>query len=379
MKALILRGFVGGMLASSLFVLHLSSVGAQSLQPPGAEGKLPEIRTWFAAAIEDHFGAFTLLNEKYREALGRLLEAETQATHLEGALQVRKEIEVFGTGENFNATQLSLRLATLPALRTLQTTYVNEHTRILTSLREPIGATLREYDQYLGSLQDTLTRGGQLEEAFAVKQTRVSLKENPNRAVKEALGMPPEAPDIFGATAATSEGPTGGAVAPAGATQQSMTGRVLITAKGDVEVLHNGEKLKIRNQADQTPHFAGKTTDRTFRTGDYIVLRVRTPSVFRGIVAAIRDSREKREVAVKLHHWRFLGEIIDAEAVTADMIRGSQDMLERGTSDQYGLRYRTELGIRPEAEGGSDWVKASKPKEWFCIGFVLSAEMLADP
>ena len=59
--------------------------------------------------------------------------------------------------------------------------------------------------------------------------------------------------------------PVGGnSLAPA------MNGNLLIEAKGEVEVYHNGRKIVLRDKSDDSQHFRVKVPERTFKAGDMV-------------------------------------------------------------------------------------------------------------
>jgi hypothetical protein len=83
---------------------------------------------------------------------------------------------------------------------------------------------------------------------------------------------------------------------------------------------------------------------------------------------------------VKKSDWRFLGEATDPRKITAAEIQASQELLASMSPDPEGEAEREKLGILPESKGGSEWVKTGKQMNgWYCVGFVLTDEMLKTP
>lgn len=160
----------------------------------------------------------------------------------------------------------------------------------------------------------------------------------------------------------------------------SVEGSLLVVAKGEVEIYHNGKKAVLRDKADDDQHYRAKVPPRAMKAGDVIVLRVLSPYVYRVISAAISLPKNGGQIAIKKQHWRFLGETIDPRKVTAADIQASQSMLADGAPDGNGELEREKFGFVPSARNGSDWVKtADRLNRAYCIGFVLTQEMLNAP
>jgi hypothetical protein len=157
----------------------------------------------------------------------------------------------------------------------------------------------------------------------------------------------------------------------------SVEGSLLVVAKGEVEIYHNGKKAVLRDKAENDQHYRAKVPPRAMKAGDVIVLRVFSPYVYRVISAAISLPKKGGQIAVKKQHWRFLGETIDPRKVTAADIQASQAMLAEGDPDGNGELEREKFGFVPQAKNGSDWVKtADRLNRAYCIGFVVTQEML---
>jgi len=159
-----------------------------------------------------------------------------------------------------------------------------------------------------------------------------------------------------------------------------VNGNLLLEAKGEVEVYQNGRKIVLRDKADNNQHYRVKVPERSFKAGDVIVLRVRSPFVYRAIAAAINLTGKAGQIAIKKSHWRFLGENKDAGKLTAAEIAASADLMASASPDPAGEAEREKLGMLPEAKGGSEWVKTVRQLNGFyCVGFVLTPEMLQSP
>ncbi len=160
----------------------------------------------------------------------------------------------------------------------------------------------------------------------------------------------------------------------------TVNGDLLIDAKGEVEVHYNGRKLVLREQPGNGQHFVMKVPERAYKVGDVIVLRVRSPFVYRAIVAAINLPGKAGQIAIKKSDWRYLGESLDARKITAADIAACQAIPVSASPDPNGADERDKLGILPESQGGSDWVKTEKQSNgWYCVGFVITPEMLKTP
>lgn len=157
----------------------------------------------------------------------------------------------------------------------------------------------------------------------------------------------------------------------------TVNGNLLIEAKGEVEVYHNGRKIVLRDKADSKQHFLVKVPERAFKAGDAIVLSIRSPYVYRTIAVAINLVNKGGQIPVKKANWRFLGEGKDARNITAADIEACQELPATGNPDPDGDSGREKLGILPESKGGSEWVKTAKQlNQSYCVGFVLTDEML---
>jgi hypothetical protein len=169
------------------------------------------------------------------------------------------------------------------------------------------------------------------------------------------------------------------AVEPLGA-QASIRGNLLLEAKGEVEVYQNGRKIVLRDKSEGQ-HYLVKIPGREFKSGDTFVLRVLSPYVYRTISIAINlDGGKGGQVPVKAANWRFLGEDAVAAKITAADIMACQEPVALGAPDATGEVQRAKLGMIPADQGGPDWVKSAKQLNgWYCVGFVLTDQMLKNP
>lgn len=160
----------------------------------------------------------------------------------------------------------------------------------------------------------------------------------------------------------------------------TVEGSLLVVAKGEVEIYHNGKKAVLRDKSDDEQHYRAKVPPRDLKAGDVFVLRVYSPYVYRVISAAISLPKKSSQIAVKKQHWRFLGETVDPRKVTAAILHASQAMLADGAPDGNGEAEREKFGFVPSAQNGSDWVKTpDRLNRAYCIGFVLTQDMLDAP
>ncbi len=357
------RGFGGQFPA--LVALAISMGFACFVPQASAEDSgLAGVREWFAEAASPHLKGYVQLNENYRKALNRLLEAQTQAANLDGAMQIRQEMEAFADGRDFDAAVFRKRAENASSdLRNLQATYVSEHARITANARVPLLAALVGYEERLGQLQDELTRNSQLEEARAVSRIREEIQRSPAEAANAALAATESGSELVKLAAFTKEPVSDG-----------MTrGNLLLIVKGEVEIFHNGRRVTVKNQANHKSHFHAKIPERAFKAGDSIVLRVRSPYAFRAVAAAIKVADKPGLSSIKNAHWRYLGANKDGSKITAEDIASSQERLGTGTPDNNGADGREALGLPPVREGGSDWVKTQEQLNgWYCIGFLSS-------
>ncbi len=163
------------------------------------------------------------------------------------------------------------------------------------------------------------------------------------------------------------------AALPGAAWAEDFSGNLLLVAKGEVEVYHNGRKIVLRDKADDHQHFRVKLPERSFNAGDVIVLQVRSPYVYRAISAAVNLAKKAGQIPIKKEHWRFLGANADPRKITAATLQASQVVPASAEPDGNGEAEREKLGFLP----GSDWVKtADNLKSSYCIGFLITQEML---
>lgn len=353
-----LLSVLAGLLATGTVMAQVENKGTALLA----------VQKAFAQDVGPHLNAYAQLNEGYRKALERLLDEQTKSANLEAAVQVRKEIEAFGNGRNFEEKAFRERMAgSAGTLRSLQNTYLVSHAKITTDVRAPMLAALAAYEQRLTQLQDDLTRTAKLEEAQAVSATREEVKKSPATAIHAALAATEAGADFQGLAVLPSQS----------AAEGEINGNLLLVAKGQVELFHNGRKVVVRNQAEHKEHFMCKVPERTFKEGDTVVLRVHSPVVYRAITAAINRAGKGGQIPIKNAQWRFLGENRDAGKLTAEDITASNTMLSSAQPDGNGEKDRDGLGILPVAKGGSDWVKsANQLNNWYCVGFVVTKDMI---
>ena len=159
-----------------------------------------------------------------------------------------------------------------------------------------------------------------------------------------------------------------------------VNGDLRIDAKGEVEIYYNARKLVLRGERGNGQHFVVKVPERAYKAGDAVVLHVRSPVVYRAIVAAINLTGKAGQIAIKKSDWRYLGEDQDPRGITAAQIEASETLPVSASPDPDGAAERDKLGILPESRGGSEWVKTEKQSNgWYCVGFVITPEMLKTP
>jgi|GEM_PF-2500225 len=157
----------------------------------------------------------------------------------------------------------------------------------------------------------------------------------------------------------------------------TVEGNLLLQIKGEVEVFHNGRKIVLRDKMEDIQHYGLKVPARSFKAGDVIVLNIRSPYVYRAITAAVNLVKKGGQIPVKQQHWRFLGMDKDARKIAAADILACQDVPAAAAPDGNGEEAREKLGFLPN---GSDWVKTKDQlNKWYCMGFVLTQEMLDAP
>jgi hypothetical protein len=160
----------------------------------------------------------------------------------------------------------------------------------------------------------------------------------------------------------------------------ALNGNLLLEAKGQVELYHNGKKLPMSNEADNKQHFRAILPARPFKVGDVIVLRTLSPYSYRSAAIAITPVRQSGQIAVKRNDWRYLGTDKSANKINIGDIQSNKDIPALGIPDGHGTFERGMLGMVPAAQGGSDWVASpTLLNQWYCMGFVITAKMLKTP
>jgi hypothetical protein len=162
--------------------------------------------------------------------------------------------------------------------------------------------------------------------------------------------------------------------------QNPVDGNLLLEAKGEVELYHNGKKVPLRNQAESRQQFRVKLPTRSFKAGDVFIVRILSPYVYRATAVAIDLDRRSGQIPVKRNDWRYLGQPKNAAKFTAADVQSCKDIPVKGTPDGHGIDEREALRMVPVAQGGSDWVASPNLlNEWYCMGFVLTPKMLKAP
>ena len=326
-----------------------------------------ESQAWLAVQLQPKLAAYIKLNDGYKTALNRLLDSQTQSSNLSGAIDVRKEIETFADGRNFNEEAFKKRISeTLTPLKQLQTTYLIEHARLTTNLRPQMNQIASEFTQRLEADRDALTRDSKLAEAQQVEAMIKEMKRSPSVSINNAL-LAANAPQLVGL-----------AIFPDDPSRfDAVEASLLLHSKGEIEIYHNARKIPSRNQSTSKSQFAAKVSPRTFRDGDTIVVKAKTPYVYRAIVVAFHLSDRSRQIPVILTDWKFLGEDVDPEKLTTEDVLTVKEGMVSGTPDEYGTKDRVTFGFVPENKGGSHWVKTrDQLKGYYCAGFVITADML---
>jgi hypothetical protein len=162
--------------------------------------------------------------------------------------------------------------------------------------------------------------------------------------------------------------------------EKPVSGNLLLEAKGQVELYHNGKKIPLRNQAENRQQFRVKLPARSFKAGDVIVVRILSPYSYRATAVAIDLDRSFGQIPIKRNDWRYLGEPRNATKSTAADVQACKDIPVKGIPDGHGIFEREKLGMVPDAKGGSDWVASPMLlNEWYSMGFVLTPKMFKTP
>jgi hypothetical protein len=348
----LLRGGSSGMwilLTLISFALLSPPLPCHSQETP-ATPALADLQSRFDEDMARLNQPISQLNTSYLEALKRLMSSETASGKLDGALQVKTEIEDFGDGTDSTIDTFKARETDHPAIRSMRAKYLTERERLWSLGKRGREFLLVNYRAALTTLEEDLTKQENLDGAITVRKARDALDRDPR----------------------FHEG-----VAPAG-TSASLEARVHFVAKGDVELRHNGTKLSHRNtSSERSKYIDGTSSDASFSVGDILVVRMKATAVNRGFVMSIEGIDGKAAIPVTVDDYRYLGGAISGKEANPDIETLIKIVTrpERGPADPDMATMWSEKPISDRSRAGSEWIKCGPGEDWHHYAVLLKAEM----
>ena len=290
------------------------------------------------------------LNESYAAAIKRLLAERSKAGDLDAAVATKKEMEAFGDGSEFSRSAFERRASDDVQLQNLRDTYLAERQRLEKARWTKVRPLVESYRKQLADLALALTQSGELELAVKARETGLALDKDSRFSVR------PEAADD-------------------GEDQsEEFKGRLIFLGKGEYEIRLNGKRLSYRNASKDPEHYVEFASDPAmFRIGDVVSIRMNSPYVYRGFIAAIESEDGSVVAPFRRSHYRILDKRFedDAEAV----LKLPANAVASGGDAQQKPAWQARK-LHPVTRQLAEWVAIGSGKEWFSCAVVLSEEML---
>lgn len=334
----------GGLLA---LVLSTFSVARESPDFPD----LSDLRRKFEEAFAKLEQPIADLNGSFSQALKRLMDSETAKGHLDGALEVQKEIEAFGDGSSFAPRSFVERKPNHEGLAQLRSKYLAERERLWKTGAKGRGDLLKGYGKALLALEQEQTRQGRLDLALLARQAR------------ETMGNDPRF--------------NGDAISLAGS--DSFAAVIHFVAKGEVELRHKGERLSYRNTSpDRDKYIDGSSIEFRVEPGDVIHVRMRATAVFRSLILTLESKAGDRAIPLALSDYRYLGVKADAAMLNPKV----EDLLkvdahpEAGSPDGDMADMWNRKSISNLSRTTAEWVKCGDGSDWHDYAIIIQREMM---
>ncbi|MCB1202930.1 MAG: hypothetical protein KDN18_01630 [Verrucomicrobiae bacterium] len=343
----LVRRFVGSLL--SLLALAVSTIStAQETQDFPA---LSDLKGKFEEALAKQEQPITDLNGSFSQALKRLMDSETAKGHLDGVLQVQKEIEAFGDGSTFAASSFLDRKTNHEALALLRTKYLSERERLWRTGAKDRDDLLKSFEKALLALEQEQTRQSHLDLALLARQAREGMAQDPRFNGNEPL-LPGS--DSFAAV-------------------------IHFVGKGEVELRHKGERLSYRNtSSDRDKYIDGSSIEFQVQPGDVIHVRMRATAVFRSLIMTIESKAGDRAIPLALKDYRYLGVKADA----ARMDPKVEDLLkidtrpDPGSPDGDMADMWNRKSISNLSRTTAEWIKCGNGSDWHDYAVIIQREMM---
>lgn len=296
----------------------------------GAEGlaQLEKLEAQYEGARDLARQPIRDLNRNYLKALERLLKTESDAGRLDSSLQIKTEIEAFGTGEEFDTDAFGERGTENEALENLRSVYFAQRNKIEEELAVPY-EKLRT--QYVGRLQKFIeqqTTKQDFEAAVAAKARREEL------------------------------------LAIADGTVGNFTAVLHFVSKGDVEIELDGDDVRFSNESDDDEYIMGTTRELTFRSDSILLFKIRSHANFRAFVGALENEDGSLSMPFNREDYRVISERMFRSEVDAEEIGNLDSVPEQGVIDRYMPPMWEKAEIADSTKAASEWVRPPLKNEW---------------
>jgi len=333
-----------------VFLVSLAMAISVSAQDAKENEPLIKLQQSFDLAYENGNKPIAELDVSYKQALQRLFKAESSASKLDSALQVKAEIDGFGNGSNFSPEAFKERQTDNPALSSLRRKYLAERDRLRNLGKKAREELLAKYQTALQSLESQQTQSGQVELALQV------------RNVREALAEDARFNDEGGVVAGN----------------RSVSCQVHLVAKGDIELTLNGSRLSYRNVADQRKKYVDGTVRPTMvRAGDILRLKMRSEVVFRSLIIGLESEDGDLAIPIKLDDYRYLGigDDVGEKLSKPEEILRLSERPDLGNPDHLMSDMWLAKSFSKECRDQSEWIKIGPSSEWYHYVVVIRDDM----
>lgn len=317
-------------LSNFLFLPHL--VAAESTKITILKGKFEEAYTRLMQPITD-------LNQKYLDALQRLLDEESSAGHLGNSLIVKKEIQAFGDGSTYDRNAFEKRETEISALERIRTTYATQRSTIEARLTTAKRDLIRKYSNSLEALEKELTQQQKFELALAAKAER-----------ERVLGN----------------------TSPQSAGNGMLNGKLHFIVKGEIEIRHNGERLRFRDESDASNYIVGESSHAIFNDGDILEFKLKSNNGFRSVVACLLSDDAKVGIPITMANYVILKAPLNWEVesgVTSNDVKGLAPA--PGPLDINLPNLWKDLRIPKNLKSSCEWAMIEDATDWNYYAIVI--------
>jgi len=329
----------------------LQNAGAQSTvgnPAPQDDNELTQLQESFTGALSRLDKPQSDLKTSFVDALDRLLRDESKKGNLEGAAEVKREIDAFGDGSAFVPENFLARATSNVQLEKLRSTFLAQRSKIDEANALTLGNLADTYRQRLLKIEQEQTRQGNLDLALAARKERERNLNDP-RFPK-----------------ATDEKKIDGA----------FEGRLIFAGKGEFEIRLNGDQLRIRNEADnRAQYLEGESQPETIKPGDIVVIRMRSFFVFRAFVCGIEAEDGSLAVPFRAEDYRMLDDSHDVARMEASDILKLPGRPTSDGADSSQVPAWTRRDLSEPIRQKSEWVRMGSGDEWFRCAVVVRDDM----